>query len=135
MEMNYLLLGIIIGLFVTFVVIEIKQNCFISNSAKRVKRNIIEKLSRQAARWSTAADQDKTPMIAVLHATYGAGYLWALKDIASNREIEEVTGIKTDKFEKEITDILDKKTKEMIKLCPEYGPEKSLLSFIGGENI
>ena len=40
----------------------------------------INTLIRQAARWSVAAQQDESPIIALLHANYGAGYLWALKD-------------------------------------------------------
>ena len=48
----------------------------------------IQKLTRQAARWSTAAAQDDSPLIAVLHANYGAGYLWALKDIATAKQIK-----------------------------------------------
>ena len=54
----------------------------------------IKTLVRQAARWSSAAKQDKNPMIAVLHSNYGAGFLWALKDIATQDQIEKATGIK-----------------------------------------
>lgn len=48
-----------------------------------------QKLIRQVARWSTAGKQDKNSMIAVLHANYGAGYLWALKDIIKMDIIEK----------------------------------------------
>ena len=41
-------------------------------------------------------------MIAVLHANYGAGYLWALKDIATDSEIQKATGINLGDFENEI---------------------------------
>ena len=47
-------------------------NCFGSRST-HVEN--IQKLTRQAARWSTAAAQDESPLIAVLHANYAAGYL------------------------------------------------------------
>ena len=49
----------------------------------------IKTLVRQAARWSSAAKQDENPMIAVLHSNYGAGFLWALKDIATQEQIEK----------------------------------------------
>ena len=58
---------------------------FRSYNNKILKKNI-EKLVRQSARWSTATKQDKNPLIAVLHANYCAGYLWALKEIVSNEE-------------------------------------------------
>ena len=49
-------------------------------------------LARQAARWSTAAKQDENPLIAVLHANYGAGYLWAINDIITSSQFNEMTG-------------------------------------------
>jgi hypothetical protein len=93
---------------------------------------IIQTLTRQAARWSTAAKQDKNPMVAVLHANYGAGYLWALKDIATSEQIKNAAGIDILVFEKEITTVQDAATKKMIEVCPEFGPEKDYLTTIGG---
>ena len=95
--------------------------------------NIIQKLVRQAARWSVAAEQDENPMIAVLHANYGAAYLWALKDIAADSEIEKVTGINLEKFENKIVTIQDFATRRMAQLCPSYAPEPSILTSIAGE--
>lgn len=103
------------------------------NTQKMDLDESIRILARQAARWSTAAKQDKSVMIAVLHANYGAGYLWALKDIATSQQIKEATGIELEKFEKEIVKTQDIATKKMIKLCPEYGPPPSYLTKIGGE--
>lgn len=131
----HILIGVIIGFVITFLLIEIKNNCYISNGTSQLKKEIIQKLVRQAARWSTAAEQDESVMVAVLHATYGTGYLWALKDIASDKEIKSATGVDPYEFEKEITRVLDEQTKKMIKVCPDYGPPKTLLSYIGGENV
>ena len=89
------------------------------------KADMIKKLLRQAARWSVAAEQDELPMVAVLHANYGAGYLWALKDIATNDEIEKITGMNMMKVEKEITRIQDEATKKVYIACPQYGPDTS----------
>ena len=88
---------------------------------------------RQAARWSVAARQDKSSMIAVLHANYGAGYLWALQDIASKQEIEAATGIDLQRFRKEIIDTQDNATRAMSALCPAYAPPSSYLSKLAGE--
>lgn len=89
------------------------------------KDDMVKKLLRQAARWSVAAEQDELPMVAVLHANYGAGYLWALKDIANNEEIENITGMDMMRVEKEITRIQDEATKKVYKACPKYGPDIS----------
>ncbi len=80
----------------------------------------INTLIRQAARWSAAAQQDESPIIALLHANYGAGYLWALKDIASDKEIEDASGIDVLKFKKTITDVQDQSTQKVSNLCPEF---------------
>ena len=95
--------------------------------------NIISTLVRQASRWSTAAEQDESPLIAVLHANYGAGYLWALKDIATDYQIEKATGINLLKFENEIMKIQDDATKKMASICKDYAPESSYLTKLGGE--
>lgn len=94
---------------------------------------IIQKLSRQAARWSVAAEQDENPMIAVLHANYGAGYLWALKDVATTTEIERVIGTTFQKFEEKIVAVQDKVVKNLARVCPEYAPDSSVLTRIAGE--
>lgn len=98
------------------------------------KTQAIKTLVRQAARWSTAANQDKSPIIAILHANYGAGYLWALKDIATDNEIEKATGIDVLKFRDEIIKVQDNASKKMLMTCPKFSPEKTYLSQIAKEN-
>ena len=91
------------------------------------KKKTIETLLRQAARWAIASNQDENPMIAVLHANYAAGYLWALRDIATDNEIESI-GIDLLRFRDEITSVQDRATKKMIGVCPNFGPELSYLT-------
>jgi hypothetical protein len=124
--------GLLLGIIVMFILFEVKRNCVLSFNKNKLNE-IINVLSRQAARWSTAAKQDKSVLIAVLHANYGAGYLWALKDIATPEQIKASTGIDFLKFEREITSIQDEATKKMALLCPKYAPNKSYLSNIAGE--
>ena len=125
-----LIYGIILGMIIMYIITN-------NNKKKIIQKKKIEfaaqKLIRQAARWSTAAKQDKNSMIAVLHANYGAGYLWALKDIIKMDIIEKKTGIDMMKFENEIIKIQDEATKNMARLCPKYAPEPSVLTKIAGE--
>ena len=123
--------GLILGIVIMFILNEIKNKCILGDN--KMFNDNIKVLVRQAARWSTAAKQDKSVLIAVLHANYGAGFLWALKDIATREQIRLATGIDPVKFEKEILKIQDAATKRMAKLCPKYAPKKSYLSVIGGE--
>ena len=125
-------LGIIFGMIIAYVLIII---CTDQNDNNHNNHDIIKILTRQAARWSTAAEQDKNSMISVLHANYGAGYLWALKDIASDKDIKQATGINMKQFTKKIVEIQDQSTKTMAKLCPKYAPQPSYLTTIGGEGM
>lgn len=130
------IIGIVVGIIImwtnTF-------NLFESNSESekglklKYKTETIKILVRQAARWATASLQDNNSMIAVLHANYGAGYLWALFDIATTSEIEKVTNIDILKFRGAIIDAQDNATKKMAQLCPSYAPELSYLSKIAAE--
>ena len=115
-------------LIILFFLLIIHKETASKNMEKEIKT-----LVRQAARWSSAAKQDKNPMIAVLHSNYGAGFLWALKDIATQEQIEQATGIELLKFEKEITSVQDGAIKKMVMACPDFQPDKSFLSALAGE--
>lgn len=133
MKSFYGMIYFALGVIITFLLLEVRDRCFIKNNAKILQYEIIRKLTRQAARWTTAGKQDKNPLIAVLHANYGAGYLWALKDIANTEDIKDASGIDMLKFENEITKIQDRTNLNLIKICPKFSPDNSYLSKIGGE--
>ena len=123
----------ILGCCFIFYLIDIRNNCYLYNNNYNLLKQNIKTLVRQAARWSTAAKQDDSSMIAVLHANYGAGYLWALKDIATDDQIAKATGIDVQKFETEIIKIQEQATIYMTQLCPEYSPTPGYLTKLGGE--
>lgn len=127
--------GVVCGIIITFAITQIYNNCFIKNNSKEMLDKIINILIRQASRWSTAAEQDNNSMIRVLHANYGAGYLWALKDIATDDQIKSATGIDVLRFKDEIVKIQDEATSEMAGLCPKYAPKQSYLTRLGGEGV
>ena len=129
--MDALILYTILGIFSGIFIIKLFTNYSINSNL----HSSIQILVRQAARWSTAANQDQNPMIAVLHANYGAGYLWALKDIATDDQIKKATNIDIIKFKDEIIKTQDNATKKMIKVCPDFGPVSTYLTKIGGEGI
>lgn len=122
--------GVILGMILMYILM---NNTNKTNNMEKQIEFTAKKLVRQAARWSTAAKQDKNAMIAVLHANYGAGYLWALKDIIKTDIIEKKTKINMFEFEDEIVKIQDEATQNMAKLCPKYAPEPSYLTSLAGE--
>ena len=125
--------GLITGIIIMYFLNELKNKCLLGTDENEIVKKILQILIRQSSRWSTAAKQDKNSMIAVLHANYGAGYLWALKDIASTEQIKAATGVDILKLEREIVGIQDEATQKMAKLCPKYAPEPSYLTKLGGE--
>jgi hypothetical protein len=97
--------------------------------------NYVEVLTRQASRWAVAAEQDQNPIIALLHANYAAGYLWALTDVASENEISKYVG-DVSKFKKYITKIQDESVRNLTNKCPNLIPKNErsrFLSTIAGE--
>ena len=127
------ILYFIFGLLVMFLMLEIRNKCYIKGNVRTYSDKIIKKLIRQAARWSTASTQDESAMISNLHANYGAGYLWSLKDIASDSEIEAATGIDIKRFEDEIIKAQDYATQKMAGVCPKFAPKSTYLTKLGGE--
>ena len=118
-------LYLIAALFVLFLMMQNKT---------RGMNKSIEKLVRQSARYATAAQQDSSPVIAVLHANYAAAYLYALKDIATESQIHNATGIDVKKFKEHVTNVQDMVTRKTSDKCPEsVGDVDIYLAQIGGE--
>ena len=131
---NDLLIGVILGIILIFSLTEIRNKCFIKDNTTEFLHKKIKIFIKQATGWSLSATQDKTPIIAVLHANYGAGYLWALKRLATAQQIKNATGIDILEFEKEIVKIQDEVTMKVVKACPNFAPnKKSYLSKIAKE--
>ena len=124
------ILGVLIGIVIMFLLYYISKY---SSSKCRSLSEVVQILVRQAARWTTAASQDENPMIAILHANYGTGYLWALQDIATDDQINRYTNIDFQKFKDSITKVQDKVTKKMVEVCPKFSPNRTYLTDIGGE--
>lgn len=123
----YVLIIVLLVLFIIY------KFYYVSINNTNNKTQIIQTLVRQAARWSVASDQDENVLISVLHANYGAGYLWALRDIATDQEIYDATRIDVLQFRDAITQIQDNSTLRLAKLCPQYSPKQSYLTTIASE--
>jgi competence protein ComGC len=94
--------------------------------ANDAKTNAIKSILRGSSRYALASLQDRSPMIALLHANYGAGYFWAMRDAFNSTDIENATHIKILDYEKKITDIQDASTKEVVKACPQFATNVDL---------
>lgn len=108
----YIILGIIIGIII--------NNYINKNNNQYNYENIIKTLLRQTYRWALASGQDISPIVSLLHANYAAGYWWALKDIASDSDIEKIIKINVKETEKKITLTQDLATKKVTNACPQF---------------
>ena len=101
-----------------------------------IKRDEVTRiLIRQCARWAIASEQDETPLIKLLHANYSTGYLWAVKDVATDDEISRATGIDMKKFTRTILKIQDESTMYAVKKCSVFGPKETYLLNIANSTI
>jgi len=104
------------------------------NNTRRSNKKSLETLVRQSARYATAAQQDATPLIAVLHANYAAAYLYAATDIATDSEIHTATGVDVVTIKEHIVNVQDMVTKRTTEKCPQFAGEVDLyLSTIAGQ--
>lgn len=118
------LIFLLILLFIIIILFFYKKHNNFEESEN--KDEMIKTLIRQASRYSLAAEQDNSPMIAVLHANYGVGYANALLDIVSSEEISKFVNLK--EWKNKLLKIQDDSVKKAIALCPQYssGIDKEL---------
>jgi hypothetical protein len=97
--------------------------------------NMAKQLIRQSARWYKGYQNDRNPLIAVLHCNYSLGYWWATKDIFTEEEINKAfsSPMERVKFEQIILKAQDDATKQAVEKCPEYTDALDFMSKIAGE--
>tara|TARA_R110002060_G_scaffold56005_3_gene66394 strand:- start:791 stop:1258 length:468 start_codon:yes stop_codon:yes gene_type:complete len=87
----------------------------------------IDVLSRQAARWSTASVQDQSPFIQNLHANYGVAYALAVRDIATDDQIEQVIGTSGRDLLSHTVQAQDQAAERLAKHAPQLMPRGPLV--------
>ena len=107
---------------------------FLFRRSTGLNADLISKLVKKSASWATTAQQDQSPLKATIHANYAVGYLWALKDISSEVDIQKASGINLKQFEEHILNVQEMVTKKVTEACPKFAGEVDLyLSTIAGD--
>lgn len=101
------------------------------------KYKIIKGTLRQASRWSLAAKQDMNPVIATLHANYGAAYLFSVLESYDHSDVQKALGNDNlSDFRDAILKVQDDATKRLGEACPNLVSsddlEDNLLKKIAG---
>jgi hypothetical protein len=97
------------------------------------EQKIANALFLQMSRWSTAATQDANPIIAVLHANYGVGYMMSLQTIAADEKLERWLGVMDLRsLFREVERIQHEATRRLVQSCPGVAPT-SMLAQYGAE--
>lgn len=123
------------GITIILVIIIIITLYKLKKHVKEDDKIKIKKLVRQTARWATAAEQDINPYIANLHATYSLGYLMALREIYTDQEILDESGVNIRKLEMEITEVMDNAINKLAIICPGGQPKNEYLARLSKEGI
>jgi hypothetical protein len=88
---------------------------------------------RHAARWAIAAAQDKEPAIRMLHANYAVGYILALREVASDAQVLQVTGYDPFDLFQELLKIQDDAMHQAAVVCPAMIPNPRWLAKLAGD--
>ena len=79
-------------------------------------------LIREAAQWSTIAQQDSNPMLAVIHASFGQAYLNVARRLHTDAEIETVGGLKVEEFSATLHANQQQAVQKLLAVCPMSSP-------------
>lgn len=116
-----------------YLIIAIMILVMIMQNRSRGTKNSMHKLIKQSAKYAIIAQQDASPVMSVRHANYAVAYLQALKEIGSDNQIHNATGIDVKKFKEHIFNVQEMTTKKTVDRFPDYaGNSDMYLSEIAG---
>jgi hypothetical protein len=78
---------------------------------------------RQIERWLVASNQDRHPVVKLLHANYAVGNLDMLRQMYTDEEIKQGTGKDASRLMTIATKLQDDAQKELANVCPSVIPQ------------
>ena len=113
-----------LGAIILLVAVAARPVIHTSTMCNMIKDHIIRILYRQCGRWAMAAEQDHSEVVRLLHANYATGYLWAIRDIASDKDFARATGGEDlMAFEGRIVRTQDAAARALVATCPNLAKE------------
>jgi hypothetical protein len=79
----------------------------------------IRSLTQKSAAMAIQAQQDTAPVQAIVHATYANAYLEVLRSLASEREIQQASGVNIKVFEEHVNNVQHSVTQKVLEKVPD----------------
>ena len=89
---------------------------------KRSHHLTTKALIQEAAQWSTVAQQDNNPLLALVHATYATAYLNVARRMSSDADIEGLASIHVAEFSKALNSSQQASMRALLAQCPVVAP-------------
>jgi hypothetical protein len=89
-------------------------------------RDRIQTLVQKCASYAVQAQQDTSPVQAMLHANYAAAYLDALKVVSSERQIQQVGSVNLGTFQTHVWNVQKSVTDKALEAVPELAGKVDL---------
>lgn len=96
--------------------------CWKSGHPKEQLQGLIQK----CATYAVQAQQDTSPVQAMLHANYSAAYLDVLKTISTEKQLQQVGSINIGTFESHILNVQKTVTDKVLQEVPEFAGKVDL---------
>lgn len=85
---------------------------------------------RQVTRWILAARQDEHPAVQLLHANYAMGNLDMIRQLFTDQQVEQATGLRPLTLHKEASALQDLAQKRLKPYCPTLRISSFLLPLL-----
>lgn len=86
-------------------------------------------LLRHAARWAAAAEQDASPLMAMMHSNYASAYLQVLKELYTPAELGAAAGVDFPQLEERIMAMQGRVQTQLVEACPALQPTSTLEAY------
>tara|TARA_R110002073_G_scaffold302919_1_gene470707 strand:+ start:338 stop:730 length:393 start_codon:yes stop_codon:yes gene_type:complete len=88
-------------------------------SRRGIPHDKVRSLVQRSAAFAVQAQQDTAPVQSIVHATYANAYLDALKNMSSEREIQQASGVNLKVFEEHINNVQSSVTQKVLEKVPD----------------
>ena len=92
---------------------------FIYITSRGIPHAKVRALVQKSAAYAVQAQQDTAPVQAIVHSTYAGAYLDTLRTMASEREIQQASGVNLKVFEDHINNVHGSVTQKVLEKVPE----------------